>query len=107
DRVGGEQAALVEVVDLGNGLVVEGGNALRIVLRGDELVLGGRDLRVDAAGDEPLRVPLELLETGFGQPDLVGLVVDREVGAVAEPRRLAAEDPAGRWMKREDPDCPG
>ena len=42
--------------------------------------------------------------TAFVEPDLVGLVVDREVRAVAEPRRLAAEDAAARGVEGQDPD---
>jgi hypothetical protein len=51
---------------------------------------------VDAARDEPLRVAVELLQALLDDPDLVGLVVDREIRLVAESRRLAAENsPAG------------
>ena len=105
-RVRREQAPLVEAVHVGDGLVVERLDALQVLLGRDELVLRVRDLRVDAAGDEALRVALELLEAVLRQPDLVGLVVDREVRAVAEPRRLAAEDPAAGGVEREDPDRP-
>ncbi len=104
DRVRGEEPPLVEVVRVGDGLVVEGGHALAVLLGRDQVVLRGRDLGVDAARDEALGVALELLEDGLRQADLVGLVVDREVRAVAEPRRLAAEDPAARRVEREDPD---
>ena len=43
-RVRGVQAALVAVVDGGHGLLVEGADALRVLLRADELVLGVGDL---------------------------------------------------------------
>jgi hypothetical protein len=64
---------------------------------------------VDPARNEALRVALELLEARLRQPHLVGAVVDREVRAVAEPRRLAAKDPAAGGVEREDPDrvCDG
>ena len=65
-----------------------------------------RDLAVDAARREPLRVALQLLEALLHEPDLVGLVVDREVRAVAEPLRLAAEDAAARGVEGEDPERP-
>ena len=53
---------------------------------------------MDAARREPLRVAVELLEARANEPHLVGLVVDREVRAVAEPIGLAAQDPpAGAW----------
>ena len=62
---------------------------------------------MDAAGDEALRVALELLQAVLRQPDLVGLVVDREVRLVAEPRRLPAENPAAGGVEGEDPDRAG
>ena len=104
DRVRGEEPPLVEVVRVGDGLVVERGHTLAVLLGRDQAVLRGRDLGVDATRDEALRVALELFEDGLRQPDLVGLVVDREVRAIAEPGRLAAEDPAARRVEREDPD---
>ena len=105
DGVGAVQAALVELVDLGDGLVVERRDAGHVLVRADEMVLRVRDLRVDAARDEALRVALELLEAGLRQPDLVGLVVDGEVRAVAQALRLAAQDPPAGGMEGEDPDC--
>ena len=104
DGVRGEHAALVELVRVRDGLVVEGRDALAVLLRADEVVLRGRDLGVDAARDEALRVALELLEARLREPDLVGLVVDREVRPVAEPRGLAAEDAAARGVEGQDPD---
>ena len=104
DRVRGEEPALVEVVGVGDRLVVEGRDALAVLVGADQVVLRGRDLGVDATRDEALRVALELFEDGLREPDLVGLVVDREVRAVAEPRRLAAQDAAARRVEREDPE---
>jgi hypothetical protein len=103
-RVRGEHATLVEVVHLGDRLVVERGDALGVVGRRDELILGGGDLRVDAARREALRVALELLEALLREAHLVGLIVDGEVRAVAEPLRLAPQDPAAGGMEGEDPD---
>ena len=103
-RVRVEEAALVEAVDLGDGLVVERRDARAILLVRDERVLGARDLRVDAARGEPLRIPLQLLEALLHHAHLVGLVVDREARLVAEPRRLAAEDAAAGGVEGEDPD---
>src|SRR5581483_8791466 len=45
--------------------------------------------------------------TGLDEPDLVRLVVDREVRAVAEPRSLAAQDSAAGGVEGEDPDRAG
>ena len=42
----------------------------------------------------------------FTTPDLVGLVVDREVRLEAEPRRLAAEDPPARGVEGHHPHRP-
>ena len=58
---------------------------------------------MDAARREALRVALELLEAALHEADLVGLVVDREVRAVAEPLRLAAQDPAAGRVERHHP----
>ena len=102
-----KQPLLVQLVHLGDGLVVERLDAARVLVRADQLVLRVRDLRVDAARDEALRVALELLEALLDEADLVGLVVDREVRLVAEPLRLAAEDPAARRVEGEDPDRAG
>ena len=73
DGVRGEEALLVEVVDLRDGLVVEARDALGVLVRADQGVLRVRDLGVDAARREALRVALELLETALHEPDLVGL----------------------------------
>ena len=67
-------------------------------------VLRLRDLVVDAPRRESLRVALQLLQALLHQPDLVGLVVDREVRAVAEALRLAAQDAAARSVEGEDPE---
>ena len=50
---------------------------------------------------------VELLQALLDEPDLVGLVVDREVRPVAEPLGLAAQDPAAGGMEGEDPDRAG
>ena len=62
DGVRGEHPPLVELVHVGDGLVVEARDAARVLVRADQLVLRVRDLRVDAARREALRVALELLE---------------------------------------------
>ena len=103
DGVRGEEALLVEVVDLGDGLVVEARDALAVLRRTDEAVLRVRDLRVDAARREALRVALELREALLHEALLVARVVDREVRAVAEPLGLAPQDPAARGVERHHP----
>ncbi len=103
DRVRLDEALLVPLVHVGDGLVVEGRDALLVLRGADEVVLGGRDLVVDAARDEPLRVLVELFEDLLRQADLVGLVVDREVRTVAEPLGLAPEDAPAGGVEGEDP----
>ncbi len=51
--------------------------------------------------------PNEVLEALLDEADLVGLVVDREVRAVAETLSLAAEDAAAGGVEGEDPDRAG
>ena len=105
DGVRREEPALIQLVDVGDGLVVEARDARRVRIRADELVLRIRDLREDAARREALRVALELLETLLREAELVGRVVDREVRAVAEMLRLAAQDAAAGRMERHHPGC--
>ncbi len=104
DRVRGVQAALVEVVRLGDGLVPERGDALERLLRRHELVLHPRDLRVDPARREPLRVLAQLLEARLREAHLVLVVVDRERRLVTEPLCLSAQDAAAGGVEGEDPD---
>ena len=104
DRVRGEEPLLVALVHLGDGLIPERRDPRGVVLRRDQLVLRVRDLGVDPARREPLRVLPELLEARLHDAHLVGLVVDRERRAVAEPLRLAAQDPPAGRVEREDPD---
>ena len=107
DRVRLEQALLVERVHVGNGLVVERLHTLGVLTGADEAVLRVRDLRVDPTRREPFRIALELLEALLHEPDLVGLVVDREVRAVAETRRLAAKDAAAGGVEGQYPEAAG
>ena len=104
DRVRGGQLPLVERVRLGDRLVVEGRDLLGVLRRRDQLVLRVRDLGVDAARGEALRILLELLQHLLDEADLVGAVVDREVRLVAQPLGLAAEHAAAGGVEGEDPD---
>ncbi len=107
DGVRRVEPPLVQVVHLRDRLVPERRDALRVLLRGDELVLRVGDLVVDPARREALRILPELLEAGLDEANLVLVVVDREARAVAEPLRLAPQDPAAGRVEREDPDRPG
>src|SRR5262249_38838588 len=62
DRVRREEPPLVELVDVGDGLVVERRHALAELDRAYEVVLLARDDRVDPPRREALRIALELLE---------------------------------------------
>ena len=61
---------------------------------------------MDPARREALRILVERLEALLDEANLVGLVVDGEVRAVAEPRRLPAEDPATCGMEGQHPHRP-
>ena len=52
---------------------------------------------------EPLRVELELLDAGLDEPELVGLVVDREARRVAGAGGVAAQEPPARGVERHHP----
>ena len=104
DRVRGVQAALVDVVRLRDRLVPERGDARERLVRRHELVLHARDLRVDPARREALRVLAELLQARLRQPHLVIVVVDRERRAVAQALGFAAQDAAAGGVEGEDPD---
>ena len=54
-------------------------------------------------GREALRVDAEILEACPHDPHLIGLVVDRERRAVAEPLRLAPQHAATGGVEGEDP----
>ncbi len=104
DRVRGVEAALVQLVRLGDGLIPEGGDPGRVLLGRHELVLRARDLRVDASRRKALRIFAELLEARLDEPHLILVVVDREAGRVAKALRLAPQHAAARRVEGEDPD---
>ena len=96
------QPPLVALVHLGDRLVVERGDAAHVLVRPDELVLRVRDLAVDAARREALRVVAELLEARLHDPHLVGLVVDREASSGSRAARPRARSirPQAAWKVR-------
>src|SRR4029077_2704533 len=97
-----KEAALGQLVDVGDGLVVERLHLVRVLVWRDQPGLRMGDLGVDPPRGKALRFAFELLEALLHEPDLVGLVVDGEVRAVAEPLSLAAEDPAAGGMEGEE-----
>ena len=56
-----------------------------------------------AAGVKRFGVDAELVQAALDEPPGVGLVVDRELARVAEPRRLGAQDPRARGVERHHP----
>ena len=90
-RVGVVEPLLVERVDVGRRLLEERRDLLGVRLRRQQTLLGARDPRVHGARREPLGVELELLGARLDEPELVGLVIDREArrvaGAAASRRR--------------------
>ena len=108
DRVRGEEAALVEAVDVGDRLVVEARDARSRTPPGRS---AGSSRSRSACGCRAATKRFGSRSSSSRQcldeADLVGLVVDREVRAVAEPLRLAAQDPAAGGVEGEDPDRAG
>ena len=102
-RVHAVDLALVELVDVGDRLLEEGADELAVVLGVAQLVLRVRDLVLDRRGREALGVDAELVEAALDEPARVGLVVDRELARVAEPRRLGAQDPRARGVEGHHP----
>ena len=107
DGVRGEEPALVEAVDVGDGLVVE---ATRRAPRtrpgrsaGSSRSRSASGCRAGRSASGRGRAPRGRLD----EPHLVGLVVDREVRAVAEPLGLAAQDSPAGGVEGEDPDRAG
>ena len=87
DRVRGEQPLLVALVDVGDGLVVEGRDARARTRPGRRAGSSrSRSARGCRAGRSASGRSSSSSRHALTTPDLVGLVVDREVRAVAEPR---------------------
>ena len=76
---------------------------LRCAGRRRELILHGRDRRVDRALVVSLRIEIEVAHHIAGEASRVGLVIDAERGGVAQHFGVAAQDPGARTVKRGDP----
>ena len=72
----------------------------------DELVLPQADDGVHAARREPFGVEGEVADHVAGEPDGIGLVVDRERAGVAEPVGVRPEDAHARRVERAHPHRP-
>jgi len=103
DRGGLVEPALVLGVDAREARLVRSDRLGRELVGEDEVVLEGRDARVQLPGREALRVEIEIAAHPVAQAHRVGLVVDRELRAVAEQRGLAAQDARARGVERGDP----
>ena len=80
-----EQTLLIEAINVRHLLVKE---AIALVGKGlvvDQLVLRLRDHRLHRPGREALGVDVEVFQDQIDQPERIGLVVDGEPRAVAEP----------------------
>ncbi len=102
-RVHAVQVALVDLEDVGDRLLEVRADELAVGLRVAQLVLRVRDLVVERRGREALGVDAELVDRPLHQPPRVGLVVDRELARVAEPRRLGAQHPRAGRVERHHP----
>jgi hypothetical protein len=106
-RVRAVQALLVEVVDVGDGLLEVGADELAVGGGVAQLVLGVGDLVVQRGGGEALGVDAQLVDAALDQPPRVGLVVDRELARVAQARRLRPQDARAGGVEGHDPHPPG
>ena len=98
------QAALVLDVDLGDPPLGRADAPVARLLRlGTSSFFSAEICVVQPPGGEPLRVQVEVAAHVVDEPDGVGLVVDRERGAVPEQRRLAAQDARARGVERRHP----
>ena len=69
----------------------------------DELVLQQRDVRVYRPRGEALRVETKVADHITGEPDSVGLVVDREVARVTNAVAVGAKDSHARRVEGAHP----
>ena len=102
-RVHAQQVALIELVDVSDHLHKRGVGRAADVGGGAEPVLCRRDLVVDRGGRVALGVYANGVCAALGQSARIGLVVDRELPRVAEPRRLCPQDARAGSMKRHQP----
>jgi hypothetical protein len=100
------QVALVEVVDVGDGLLEEGADLLAVGLGVAQLVLGVGDLMLHGRRGEALGVDAELVDAALDQAARVGGVVDRVLTGVAEARSLGAQQARARGVEGHDPHAP-
>ena len=97
---------LVELVDVGDGLLEVGADELAVAAGVAQLVLGVRDLVLDRRRREALGVDAELVDAALDEPAAVGLVVDRVLARVAEARRLGAQHPRAGAVEGHHPHRP-
>ena len=104
---GGEQALLVQAVDLGHPLVVGaaplGGERLEV----DQFVLGLPDGGVEGLGREALGVEAQVADAVLHGAARVEIVVDGEVGAIAQHGSVAAQDAHAGAVEGGYPHAPG
>ena len=97
------QASLVFGVDVGDLAFGRCLGPIAVRLDADHLVLGRRDRRVHRPRWETFRVEVEVAQDVAGEPDRVGLVVDRERRRVPQHLRVAAQDAHTCGVERGHP----
>ena len=102
-RVHALEFAVVELVDVGDGLLEVRADELGVVLRGAQAVLGIGDLGLHRPGREPLGIESQIVKTFLYEAALVGRVVDRELARVAELVGVGAHHPRAGGVEGHDP----
>ena len=105
-RVHAVQLALVELVDVGDRLLEEASRPAGGSRRRRGACSWRRRSGAGWPRGEALGVDAELVEARLTSRRDVGLVVDRELARVAEPRRLGAQHPRARRVEGHHPHRP-
>ena len=106
ERVGGQQSLLVLRVDVGDALAEGVGPAAGVLaerLEVDQLGLGLADDTLHRPGRQALLVEAELGRDHLDEAARVGVVVDGEGRAVAEPVGVRAQDAQAGGVEGRDP----
>ena len=100
---GGQEPLLIVAVDLGDPLFLDVHRPGRVGLEVDQLVLGVANGGVHGSRRKALGVEVEVAQHVAGEPHGVGLVVDRERGAVAQLVGVATQDAHAGGVKGRHP----
>ncbi len=105
-RVHGVDPPLVEIVDVGRGLLEERPDLLAVSLGVDQPILRIGDLALQRARREALGVDVERLDALLDQPHRVGVVVDREAARVTELVTVGPQHPGASRVEGHHPHRP-